>query len=181
MSWDEDPFDDDEERRKAFRRWFGEFVPESMFKELEEMMDHMMKQFGNGSFIDPRKMEEFMNNPRGTNPFVFGFSMQMGPDGKPVIRRFGNTSVGEGPVMGPTLEPLVDILEEDGEIIVVAELPGVDKDDIKVRIKGQQLTIEVTDPNKPYHKELELPSRVEKDEATSSIRNGVLEVRLKKK
>ena len=178
MSWDEDPFGDDTER--ALRKWLGEFLPESMFKDIEEMMDRMMKQMRDGRLLDPSKMEEFMRDPQGTNPFVFGFSMRVGPDGKPIIQRFGNVSGEEDIKMTPHLEPLVDVIEEDDEIIVVAELPGVSKDEINVRIKGSTLTIKVDNPQKPYHKVLELPGKVKKDQATSAIRNGVLEIRLKK-
>lgn len=181
MSWDDNPFDrTDDEAREALRRWLGEFLPESMFRQIDEMMDQMMRQIRDGTLFDPRMMEEFMKDPKNTNPFVFGFSMKVGPDGKPIIQRFGNAPVEDGSKMTPQLEPLVDIIEEPEEVIVVAELPGVDKDEIKVRIKGRTLTIEVDNPERPYHKSLELPSEVKKEDAKSAIRNGVLEVRLKK-
>ncbi|MHA2301486.1 MAG: Hsp20/alpha crystallin family protein, partial [Candidatus Thorarchaeota archaeon] len=82
--------------------------------------------------------------------------------------------------MTPQLEPLVDVIDEDGEIVVVAELPGVEKDELKVRVKGKTLTIDVDNPQRPYHKEINLPAKVRKEDAKSSMRNGVLEVRLKK-
>ncbi len=75
---------------------------------------------------------------------------------------------------------MIDVIEEDDEIIVVAELPGVERDEIKVRIKGTVLTIHVENPSRPYHKEIELPGNVKKELAKSAIRNGVLEVRLKR-
>jgi HSP20 family protein len=106
--------------------------------------------------------------------------MKVGPDGKPIIQRFGNPPMDEGAQITPSLEPLVDVVEEDDEIIVVAEVPGVEKDEIKVRIKGTTLTIHADNPDRPYHKAIELPSRVQKEDAKSAIRNGVLEVRLKK-
>jgi HSP20 family protein len=178
MSWDDD-FDDDP--RKKIRKWFGDFLPEDMFKQIEGMIDRMLDDLGDGAFIDSESLEEFMRNPQGTNPFVFGFSMTMGPDGKPTIRRFGNVSPDESGIrMTPQLEPLVDVIEEDNEVIVVAELPGVERDEIKVRIKGMTLTIHVDNPARPYHKEILLPSKVKKEDASSAIRNGILEVRLKK-
>ncbi len=176
MSWG----NSDDDAREALRRWLGEFLPESMFREIEEMMDRMMQQMRDGSLFDPSMMEKFKNDPQGTNPFVFGFSMKQGPDGKPMLQRFGNTPDDEGSKMTQHLEPLVDVIEEDDEVIVVAELPGVDKDSIKIRVKGRTLTIEVDDAERPYHKVLELPSKVKKENTKSAIRNGVLEVRLKK-
>jgi len=179
MSWDT-PFGSDDDARDAIRKWLGNFLPESMFQEIDAMMDRMMEQMKDGTLFDPSKMEEFMRDPQGTNPFVFGFSMRTGPDGKPIMQRFGNTPVDEGAKMTPQLEPLVDVIEENDEIIVVAELPGVDKDSIKVRVKGRTLTINVDDAERPYHKVVDLPSKVLKENAKSAIRNGVLEVRLKK-
>ncbi len=174
MSWD-----DDETRRK-FRRWFGDYIPEEMFRMIEEMMEKMMSEMNEGSLFDSEAFEEMLKNPEGTSPFVFGFSMNVGPDGKPNIKRFGNPSGDIGVEPSSSLEPLVDVVEENDEIIVVAEVPGVEKDEIKVRIKGTTLTIHSENLERPYHKVIELPNKVTKDEAKSAIRNGVLEVRLKK-
>lgn len=179
MSWD-DPFDD-EDPRSALRKWFGDFLPEGFFAQIDELMEQMMREMDEGSMFDMKSIEEFMReNPDGANPFVFGFSMRMGPDGRPIIQRFGNAQDPEGLRMTSELEPLVDIIEEGDEIVVVAEMPGVEKDEIKVRVKGKELTIKVDNPSRPYHKVLELPAKVSKDDAKSTIRNGVLEIRLKK-
>jgi HSP20 family protein len=179
MSWD----DDREEARKRMRRWFGDFLPEEMFRQIEEMMDRMMKDMQDEAFFDPESFEKQIRDLEDTNPFVFGFSMNVGPDGKPVIRRFGNTPLtptGESGQRVASLEPLVDVVEEDGEIVVVAEVPGVNKEELKVRVKGKVLTIHAENRDRPYHKEVELPAKVSKEDAKSAIRNGVLEVRLKK-
>jgi len=175
MSWDDDR---DEETKRRLRRWFGDFIPEEMLKQIEEMMERMMSEMNQGTFPTPEAFEEMIRSQEGTNPFLFGFSMNLGPDGKPIIQRFGNTPGFEGE--SHILEPLVDIVEEDGEIIVVAEVPGVSRDEIKVRIKGTELTIHAENQDRPYHKVIQLPSKVIKEEAKSAIRNGVLEIRLKK-
>jgi HSP20 family protein len=179
MSWDDNhDADDDDEAKRRIRRWFGDFIPEEMLRQIEEMMERMMSEMNQGAFLDPKTFEEMMKNQQGTNPFLFGFSMNLGPDGKPIIKRFGNVPGELGET--PTLEPLVDVVEEDGEIIVVAEVPGVERDEIKVRIKGTELTIHAENQERPYHKVIQLPTKVSKEEAKSAIRNGVLEIRLKK-
>jgi HSP20 family protein len=172
--------DRDDETRRKLRRWFGDFLPEEMFRQIEEMMDRMMSEMNEGTLFDSEAFEEMLRDPKGTSPFVFGFSMRAGPDGKPIIQRFGNPPMDEGVESTPSLEPLVDVVEENDEIIVVAELPGVESDEIKVRIKGTSITIHADNPERPYHKVIELPSKVQKEGAKSAIRNGVLEVRLKK-
>jgi HSP20 family protein len=63
---------------------------------IEEMMEKMMSEMNEGSLFDPESFEEMLRNPEGTSPFVFGFSMNVGPDGKPIIQRFGNPPTDDG-------------------------------------------------------------------------------------
>jgi HSP20 family protein len=178
-SFDDNPFDDD--RRKQLRKWLGDFLPDSVFDQIEEMMERMLRDLNQGGVFDRDALDEIMRNPQGTMPFMWGFQMRVGPDGKPIIQQFGNAQPHQGEVE-PTrqLEPLVDVIEEGEDVVVVAELPGVEKDQIKVRVKGTTLTIDVDNPTRPYHKTIDLPTKVKKEESKSAIRNGVLEVRLKK-
>jgi len=95
LSWDDDPFDEDP--RKKLRKWFGEFLPEEVFDQIDEMMRRMMEEMDSGSLFDMDSIEEFMRqNPNGTNPFTFGFSIRPGPDGRPIIQRFGNAPDPDG-------------------------------------------------------------------------------------
>jgi len=118
---------------------------------------------------------------KSRKPYVFGFSMRVGPNGKPVIREFGNLNRGtSGTLIREESEPLVDVVEEKNEVVVVAELPGVDKESIKVSATENRLIISVETPQRKYYKEVELPTRVDPKSATASYKNGVLQVRLKK-
>ncbi|MCX6648490.1 MAG: Hsp20/alpha crystallin family protein [Candidatus Bathyarchaeota archaeon] len=121
-------------------------------------------------------------------PFVYGYSVKIGSDGKPVVREFGNmkptTPGGEDkkPLsLQEAREPLVDVIQEQGQIKVIAELPGVEKDDIQLFATDKTFTLDVTNPEHRYHKELELPFEVDEDSATSTYRNGVLETVMKRK
>src|SRR5206468_3777843 len=109
-------------RRKRARRtgwWFD------IFDEMNRM-DKMMEEMMQKAFTMPRAEE-------GPQPFVYGFSMSVGPDGKPVIREFGNVEPSsKGPLLKEEREPLVDVLQEAGEVVVVTELPGVEKEHIKL-------------------------------------------------
>jgi len=71
-------------------------------------------------------------------------------------------------------------MEGNKEVVIVAELPGVDKDDINLETDEDRLVISVGTPERKYHKELVLPTRVDPKSAQASYKNGVLEVRLKK-
>jgi len=156
-------------RRKRSDPWFGDVFEE--FDRLEEIMDEMMRQ----------TFEPSSQKGKTQKPYVFGFSMRVGPDGKPVIREFGNLNRGaSGTLIREESEPLVDVVEERNEVVVVAELPGVDKESISVSATENHLIISVETAQSRYHKEVELPTRVDPKSATASYKNGVLQVRLKK-
>ncbi len=78
-------------------------------------------------------------------------------------------------------EPLVDTIDENGTIKVVAEVPGVGKEDVNLECAESVLIISVDTENRKYYKEVELPSTVDPESAKASYRNGVLEVTLTKK
>jgi HSP20 family protein len=123
-------------------------------------------------------------------PFVYGYSMTIGPDGKPKIREFGNIKPSSDPescrLDQPCLdvkqerEPLVDIVDTDGEIKVIVELPGVEKKSIKLSGTENILTISVDDPERKYYKEIDIPTKVDPKKAKTSYKNGVLETTLPK-
>jgi HSP20 family protein len=74
----------------------------------------------------------------------------------------------------------VDVIETDGEIHIVAELPGVEKNDIKLHGTEDSLTISVDTPQRKYYKEVALPAKVKVKEAKTQYKNGVLEITLPK-
>jgi HSP20 family protein len=107
--------------------------------------------------------------------------MTIGPDGKPIVREFGNVQQSRrGPKIKEEREPLVDVISADSEVKVVAELPGVEKKDIKLNALEDVLTISVETPDHKYYKEVKLPTKVKHEGAKTSYKNGVLEVTLQK-
>ena len=78
------------------------------------------------------------------------------------------------------IEPLVDVFEDEESIIVVAELIGIDKSDIDLHATQDKLTISVDSADFKYRREIELPARVDVGSSSSRLKNGVLEIRLKK-
>jgi HSP20 family protein len=61
------------------------------------------------------------------------------------------------------------------------ELPGVEKDDIKLEIADMLLTIKVDDESRRYFKEVQLPAPVKEEAAKASYKNGILDITLTKK
>ncbi len=92
--------------------------------------------------------------------------------------------------------PAVDVFEEKDDIVVKAEIPGMDKDNIEVKltdhtltIKGEKKKAEETKEENYYRSErsygsffrtLELPKDVHADKVKATFKNGVLEVRMPK-
>jgi HSP20 family protein len=111
---------------------------------------------------------------------VYGFSVRTGIGGIPRVERFGNIrTTEEGPVVAEVREPLVDVFDEEQEIIVVAELPGVAEDEVHIEIQDDILSLETTGERK-YAKEILLPEAVDATTLQKAYKNGILELRLTK-
>jgi HSP20 family protein len=168
------------------RSAFGDI--DEIFREMEEMMQSQFKEFSENT---PKKLIRERTLPDGTKvrelgPFVYGYSMRIGSDGKPLVREFGNvkptTRLGTPKLnISEQREPLVDVIQTDSEIRVFVELPGVEKKEIKLHGTEDKLTISVDTSERKYKKEIELPTKVDVKKTKASYKNGVLDVNLRKK
>lgn len=77
-------------------------------------------------------------------------------------------------------EPLIDLLEEEDHLIVLAELPSANENDVNIETEENTLTISVDNATKKYLKKVELPTPINKDTVKSTYRNNILQVRLEK-
>jgi len=77
-------------------------------------------------------------------------------------------------------EPLVDVFREKDRIVVVAELKGFKRENIKVQAEKQRLTLMAKAQGRRYYKSLNLPDAVIPEAARITYKNGVLEIQLKK-
>ncbi len=163
-------------RKKRHRRdpLFNDIFDE--FDRIEHMMDEMMRQ----------AFERPTSTRRTRRPYVYGFSMTTGPDGKPIIKQFGNIKPDyqhSKPLIKEIreeTEPLVDVLEEDKTITVVAQLQGIKQQDIDVYVTETQVTISVNAKEHTYYKKLQLPAIVDPRSVKKSYKNGVLQIKLQK-
>ena len=106
-----------------------------------------------------REIERVMNEMMGGE-----FDMQ--------VERGGQTGFGT--------ETHVDIHEEDDVVRVIADLPGVEKDDIDLQCDGEMLTISAASDHREYDERVRLPSQVDEHSATATYNNGILEVTFEK-
>ncbi len=171
------------------RRW--RFPTTNWFQEFERSFEEMLQGLElPKELVRERKLPDGAT-VREMGPFVYGYSFSVGPDGKPVVREFGNVkpSMGGGPfgTGKPRLdvkeerEPLVDTIVHSDVVKVVAELPGVEKSDINLECDGRTLILKVDTEKRRYHKSLELPVEVDPDTSKASYKNGVLELILNRK
>ncbi len=151
-----------------------------LFKGIEKLVDLAadLKEAGGEikkeGEIDLSHLKEGMKG-------VFGFSVKTMTGGKTVVEPFGNIKkTPKGPTVEEVREPITDVFDEGEEIRVYAEMPGVNQEDIKVDLKGDILDISAQSGDRKYHKEVLLPAKVKSEALTSSYKNGILEIKIKK-
>lgn len=124
-----------------------------------------------------RMMDEFFETPffprfRGTFP---------------MLRKIGDEDL---------IHPMVDMYDKDDEIVVKAEIPGVEKEDVNISLTNNTLTIKGESKKEKETKEedyyycershgkfarmLTLPEEVQSDKVTAEFKNGLLEIHLPK-
>ena len=96
--------------------------------------------------------------------------MMNGADANVDFNSSGNIENGFG------MDTHVDIHETDDEVRVVADLPGVEKDNIELECDGKTLTISAASEHRQYDERVSLPQRVNEHTASATYNNGVLEV-----
>jgi len=120
------------------------------------------------------------------------FGLEAGWRMPPALTRGHELLRREAGLVSADWSPHIDILERKGHLVVRADLPGMSKDDVKVDVADDMLTIrgerkhEKEEDRKGYHyrecshgnfyRAIPLPQGVDASKATAEFRNGVLEV-----
>lgn len=191
--YEDEEEDEEEDPFKMFKNMFGD--PSKLFrsKQFKNLFNDIFKKILENpppglEGLNPDEIKkEFMKNKSkfGFNsPFLYGFNLKFGPDGKPTIDSFGNIkSKGSGkPEVKKSREPLVEVIEEADQITVIAEMPGITKEDIVIKATSRSLMIssKFQDFGRNYKKEIDLPAAINSDIARASYKNGLLEIKLQK-
>lgn len=93
-------------------------------------------------------------------------------------------------------EPAIDVAESENDSVIVVELPGVKKEDIKISVENGWLTVdgerkasenpEITRvlhreiEYKPFARSIKLPHRVDTNNIVAKLENGLLKISLPK-
>lgn len=173
--------DKDKERWRNMFPWlpFELFESSGFFAEdfLDQLMDEMERILGDLESTDPNVLRKKFG------PFVWGWNVTIGPDGKPTFKEFGNVrpSYKGKPLPSKDREPLVDVFIEDKFVRLIAEIPGVSRDDIKVKATEKKIMLSARSGDRNYSTERELTVEVKPETATAVYKNGILEIKVERK
>jgi HSP20 family protein len=174
--------DDDIEPFDWFRRFLGgggssgsisrasnkQFGFNDLFRGLEEIGMEMERQFEeqfkNFESIVPKELVRDFGSVR-----------------LPSSLRGGGGSSFTRPLIFSEREPLADVTTSNTEVKVIVEMPGVSKDKIRINAYDNSVEIKSDDPQRKYHRVIDLPQEADIETAKSTYRNGILETTFKKK
>jgi len=143
--------------------------------------------------VDPRRRSQISRSESWPSVGPFGMMRRLFDDmdrmfegfGFPALDRFSSWT-------SEAFSPHVDVFERDGKLVISADLPGLNKDDVKVDITEDAVLIQ--GERKYEHEEREeglyrsergyghfrrqisLPQGVKTETAAANFKNGVLEI-----
>ena len=146
----------------------------TMFFDSE--FDRIFKRMSNSFFNIDDILDEFKEGST-SGPYYYGYTMTVGPDGKPVVKEYGNVKPGLLPT-SDTREPVVDTIVDEKEKVVklIAEMPGVEKTDVKIVVDNKTVDLSAEHDEKKYHAKVPLKHKVDENSAKASYKNGILQL-----
>lgn len=143
---------------------------------FDDEFDRIFKRMSNSFFNIDDIFEDFKQGST-TGPYYYGYTMTVGPDGKPVVKEYGNVRPGLVS-SSDTREPMVDTIvdEKEKQVKLVAEMPGVEKSDVKIVVQGKLVDISAEHGEKKYHVNVPIKYKVDENSAKASYKNGILEL-----
>ena len=149
--------------------------------DFEKLIDRIFRQWG----VNPGP-DAGTGDPN-VKTWSYGYSMTLGPDGKPVVKEWGTGLPGlEAPLGVPqpdtpqAAEPLtqVDCDAANMKARVLVEMPGVAKESIKVRAAETAVRVTASHGGKDYDVEVPINAKVDPSSAKATYNNGVLDLSL---
>ena len=165
-------------RRNDWNFGFGKGLFEDMDSEFAEADEMLNRLFRTVRELNPSELAESF-------PYYYGYQLTVGPDGKPHVREFGNVRpsakglVEQSGVRAPLVDTKVE--EKENTLTITAEMPGVSKQDIKVKISEAYVSIHAEKGEKKYHADIPVESALEEKSAKATYSNGILELKIKLK
>lgn len=171
--------ENDKNKEKKDEAAFDLFGLGGLFKGIEKLVDLAGKLEEKGGISKEGEIN-FDHIKKGMKG-VYGFTINTAGGGTPKVSTFGNIKkTPEGPKVDEEREPITDLFDEKTEVVIIAEMPGIEESDIKIDLKEDILEISAAGKSRTYHKELLLPAKVSSKNLKHKFTNGILEIRIKK-
>jgi HSP20 family protein len=176
------PFGKDKEIRKP--SLFGDFDSFfAGFDEFDRYANEVMKEASAGK----------------GNAYVYGYRAYTGADDKPVVEEYSNmpgfkAALGGGGFAGQSrnatdmlppavhesgnkaIEPYYDVLDEGTNVKVIVEMPGVEREQIKLKSTGRTINVDAQSEHRTYSAKIQTPDFVQAKPQKAQYKNGVLEI-----
>lgn len=114
-------------------------------------------------------------------PYYYGYQMTVGHDGKPLVREWGNVRPNnialDSQIRSPNVDQLYD--KDQKTLKLVAEMPGIEKKDIKVTIQERQVLIRAEHDKRKYETQVPIQHKVDENSVKATYANGILEITFK--
>jgi HSP20 family protein len=190
-------WDCDIESYNWFRRFESRYFADDFFTDFEEMQEEFEDAFMD---IDDQGPRELMGDyqtlkdvgVREFSSFVYRYSMTIGYNEKPRIRKIRNEGVGSGGskrevhkynrphITTSEKESLAEVNIHDKEVKVVLEMPGASKDNIRIKAYENSVEILSDHPQRRYQV-IKIPQVADIKTIRSTYKNGILEIVFNKK
>ncbi|MBI4715977.1 MAG: Hsp20/alpha crystallin family protein [Nitrospirae bacterium] len=163
---------DDGERAKG--------TVEGIFSGLSDLVGRLGELADKGERL--RRTGEFYGTSGGKDlKGVYGFSVKVGLNDEEVkVEPFGNIRKDETTgrsVVQELREPMVDIFDEEDYTLIVAEMPGIGAEDLRLDVQGDRVVLAAEKGAIKYRKEVLLSGPVTRDKMTVVCNNGIAEIK----
>ncbi len=136
-----------------------------MFRDMEREIEELMRR----AFTAPSEGAK-----------TFGYTMYWDSSmDKPVIRYFGNVNPTTGELLEegwriPYTETSYD--KDKKKYLIIAELPGVQKKDIKLKAGSNHVTLTAETEDRKYKKRIDFDEEIDPNSIKAHFKNGLLEI-----
>ena len=139
-------------------------------------IDRIFKSMSS-SFFDVNDAFEEVKGNSNSGPLFYGYTMTVGPDGKPSVQEYGNVKP-DHPHISDAREAIVDTIVDEKEKVVklIAEMPGVEKTDVKILFDKNVVDITAEHGEKKYHCKVPLQHKVDENSGKATYKNGILQL-----
>jgi HSP20 family protein len=160
--------------------WLGQSIFEDIDREFAEVEDLLSRMFKTVRDTGPSTTASAANSP-----YYYGYQITIGSDGGPKIRKFGNVKstakglVEQSGVRQPFADTVLD--EKENTLRITAEMPGVNREDIKISINDGYVSILAERGDKKYDASIPVSVNLEESSAKAAYSNGILDLKIKLK